>query len=117
MEEKKKIFVVYNLQRFGGVQLIKGFTDKEVAEKTHKSLEKKDDRKSIIYFIGEIEIDENIQSEMKEILEALKCPSCGSYFSFRTVIDYKRFDAKAQCSKCLEELSINIEVKEIKRSE
>ncbi len=56
-------------------------------------------------------------SELEEIIEDLKCPGCGAYLSFRTIIDYKMVNRKIQCSRCLDTLSINIEVKGIKRDE
>ncbi len=54
---------------------------------------------------------------LEEKLEDLKCPNCGAYLSFKTVIDNKRFNVKTQCGKCLEELTINIEIKKIQGRE
>ncbi len=53
---------------------------------------------------------------MEENLESLKCPNCGVYFSFVTVIDYKKFNRENQCTNCLEWLTVYIEVKKIKKS-
>jgi len=56
-------------------------------------------------------------TDKKIILEDLKCPKCGAYFSFVTVIDYKKFSRKTECTNCLEWLVVSIEIKNIKISE
>lgn len=57
-EEKDKIFVVFHQQRWDEVDLIKGFKNKEKAEKLRKELEEKETNYDDIYCLEEIEIED-----------------------------------------------------------
>ena len=114
LEEKNKIFVVYNQQRWDQIRLIKGFINEEDAEKLRKELKEKEGRYEEIYCIDAIEIEENFKSEKEEIVEPLKCPNCGGLIMFDPVIDCRKTETKTACGRCNEVLTINIEVKNIK---
>lgn len=83
MNKKNKIFVVYQLQRWDVVQLIRGYEDEEEAEKLRSSLEEKEDRFDETYSVAEIEIEikkvkiavENITNKKPEKID---CPNCKS---------------------------------------
>ena len=65
MAEKEKISIVFNQQRWDQVRLIKGFTNKEEAEKLRKSLEVKEDQYDEIYCIEDIELENSNENQMK----------------------------------------------------
>lgn len=65
MSKTNNIFIVYNQQRWDLVRLIKGFTNKEDAEKLRKSLKEKETRYDEIYYVDEVEMDKKDKEELK----------------------------------------------------